>query len=436
MKDVMKGRDIIALGFMTLSLFVGAGNIIYPPIVGLQAGANVWITAFGFLITAVGLPILTVIALAKVGGEMTALSAPIGKVASTVLAVVCYLSVGPLFAVPRTATVSYEIGVLPFMGEGSGGHSLIIYSTCYFLFTILISLYPTKLLDVLGNLLSPLKILALALLGVAAFLYPAGPVGDIAASYSSMPMAKGFSDGYLTMDTLGALVFGIVIVNAIRSRDITDTRQIIRYASIAGMMAFVGFVLIYISLFKLGNNSYSLAPNAENGAVILHMYVRHTFGVYGDMFLAGLITLACVVTAIGLTTACATYFSQLCHIPYKLMVVILAVCGFMVSNLGLTKIIELSVFALTAIYPPCIALVVLSFILRFFRNASLVFSSVMLTALVFGIFDALKPLKLTGLFWYDTLPLAASGLAWLLPTLLVFVCAVVFDRLVLKPRMI
>lgn len=435
MKNRMTVRDIIALGFMTLSLFVGAGNIIYPPMIGLQSGANVWVTACGFLITAVGLPILTVIALSKVDGEMTILSSPIGKVASIALAVVCYLSVGPLFAVPRTATVSFEIGVVPFLDEGPTGYALLVYSVLYFAFVVLVSLYPMRLLDILGNVLSPLKLLALAALGVAAFLYPAGPAGGVIGAYGHAPLAQGFSDGYLTMDTLGALVFGIVIVNAIRSRGISDRKQIVRYATIAGMMALVGFVLIYISLFKLGNNSFGLAPDAPNGAVILHLYVRHTFGIYGDVFLAILITLACVVTAIGLTTACATYFSGLCRVPYKVMVVVLALSGFAVSNLGLTKIIEISVFALTAIYPPCIVLVLLSFLRSRLQKPSLVFSAVMLTSLLFGVLDALKSLKLPALSWYAGLPLSESGLVWLLPSLVVLAVTFSVDRFSVKSRL-
>lgn len=434
MKNKMALRDIIALGFMTLALFVGAGNIIYPPMVGMQAGANVWVTACGFLITAVGLPILTVIALARVDGDMTLLSSPIGKVASIVLAVVCYLSVGPLFAVPRTATVSFTIGTVPFLDGGPTKNALLVYSTFYFVFVALVSLYPTRLLDVLGNILSPLKLLAIAALGVAAFLYPAGEVGPVTGPYLQTPFGQGFSDGYLTMDTLGALVFGIVIVNAIRSRGITDKGPVIRYATIAGLMALVGFVLIYVSLFKLGNNSAGLDPNAENGAVILHLYVRHTFGARGDIFLAVLITLACVVTAIGLTTACATYFSALCKVPYRLMVIVFALSGFAVSNLGLTMIINLSVFALTAIYPPCIMLVVLSFMRHWMRKPPLIFSAVMLTALVFGILDALKSLRLPLLSWYGDLPFAEAGLVWVVPTLGVMVAMIVIDRILLVSR--
>ena len=173
---VLKGQDILALGFMTFALFVGAGNIIFPPIVGLQSGPHVWMAALGFLVTAVGLPVVTVIALAKVGGGMDELSSPIGKIAGGLLAAAAYLAVGPLFATPRTATVSFEVGVAPLTGESPT--ALFIYSLLYFVVVLAVSMYPGKLLDTVGRFLAPLKSIALSVLGSAAFALPAGTIGE------------------------------------------------------------------------------------------------------------------------------------------------------------------------------------------------------------------------------------------------------------------
>ena len=317
----LRTRDIIALGFMTFALFIGAGNIIFPPIVAQQAGEHVWLAAFGFLITAVGLPVITIMALSRTHGSIAILSSPLGKVASLILTVVCYLSVGPLFAIPRTATVSYEIGFSPYFGTSSS--SLLIYSAVYFAFVTIISLYPNKLLDTIGHVLAPLKILSLAILGVAAFLIPSGYIPPAIHNYVSSPVSEGFVNGYLTMDTLGALVFGIVIINAIHSRGVTDTKLVTKYAVIASLISGVGLTLVYLSLFKLGLGSHEVAPNAANGAIILHAYVQHAFGDLGSLFLTGLIFLACMVTAIGLTCACAEYFAQLTKISSKVRVFIL-----------------------------------------------------------------------------------------------------------------
>lgn len=428
---VLKGQDVLALGFMTFALFVGAGNIIFPPIVGLEAGPFVWVAALGFLITAVGLPVITVIALAKVGGAMDALSTPIGRAAGTVLAVVCYLSVGPLFATPRTATVSFEVGVAPLTGDGP--LPLLAYSTVYFALVLLVSLYPGRLLDTVGRFLAPLKIVALIVLGAAAFMVPAGSVGEATSAYQAAPFSQGFISGYLTMDTLGALVFGIVIVNAIRSRGVEDARLITRYAVIAGLIAGLGLVLVYVSLFRLGAGSHTIAAGATNGAQVLHAYVQATFGSLGSGFLAVLIALACLVTAVGLTCACAEFFGQLLGYPYKVLVAVLAGFSLLVSNLGLTQLIHFSVPVLTAIYPPCIVLVALSFAHGLWRSPGAVVAPVMLMALVFGVIDALKVVGLEASMpsMLTHLPLAEQGMAWLLPSVATLIVAVFADRFLL-----
>lgn len=426
---VLKGQDILALGFMTFALFVGAGNIIFPPIVGLQSGPDVWLAAIGFLITAVGLPVLTVVALAKVGGSIDALSSPLGRAAGMLLAIVCYLAVGPLFATPRTATVSFTVGLAPLTGDGP--MPLLVYSVVYFAVVALVSLYPGRLLDTVGRFLAPLKILALAALGVAAFLSPAGPVGDATAEYQAAPFSLGFINGYLTMDTLGALVFGIVIVNAIRSRGIESPRLVTRYAVIAGLIAGVGLVLVYVSLFRLGAGSHVIASGAGNGAQVLHAYVQHTFGDTGSVFLAVLISLACLVTAVGLTCACAEYFSGLLPWSYRTLVLILAAFSLLVSNLGLTKLIAVSIPILTAIYPPCIVLVALSFAQSLWRSPKAVVAPVTLVALLFGCIDAFKATP-----WAQhlpaalaDLPLSQQNLAWLIPSVVALGIAVFCDRL-------
>ncbi|NMP26079.1 branched-chain amino acid transport system II carrier protein [Rahnella sp. SAP-1] len=422
-------KDILALGFMTFALFVGAGNIIFPPMVGLQAGHHVWWAAAGFMITAVGLPVITVIALARVGGGIDALSLPIGRKAGLLLATVCYLAVGPLFATPRTATVSFEVGIAPLIGDSN--MALMIYSLIYFALVIAISLYPGRLLDTVGHILAPMKMVALAILGIAAVLWPAGTPLPATESYEALPFSNGFVNGYLTMDTLGALVFGIVIVNAARSRGVADAKLLTRYTVLAGLIAGLGLLLVYLSLFKLGENSASLVPDAQNGAVILHAYVQHTFGNLGSLFLGALIFIACMVTAVGLTCACAEFFSQYLPLSYKTLVFILGLFSMLVSNLGLSHLIQISIPVLTAIYPPCIALVVLSFTLRWWNSSTRIVAPVMLVSLIFGIIDAIKASTFQAILpeWTAHLPLATQGLAWLPPSVLMLLLVGVFDKM-------
>ena len=422
----LRTQDIVALGFMTFALFIGAGNIIFPPIVAQQAGEHVWLAAFGFLITAVGLPVITIIALSRVEGSIQILSSPLGKIASLILTITCYLTVGPLFATPRTATVSYEIGFSSYLGTSSS--SLLIYSAIYFSVVTLISLYPNKILDTVGYVLSPLKILSLTILGIAAMMIPTGFVPPAINNYIDSPVSEGFVNGYLTMDTLGALVFGIVIIQAIRSRGVSNPKLITRYAVIASIISGIGLTVVYLSLFKLGLGSHEVAANASNGAVILHAYVQHAFGDLGSIFLSAMIFIACMVTAIGLTCACAEYFSSITKIGYKVWVFILIGFSFIISNLGLTKLIAFSVPVLSAIYPPAIVVIMLSFGWKFFNHPRRVIAPVTAVSLVFGILDGLKVANFELPYALTHLPLAEQNLAWLIPSLVVFVIAIVIDK--------
>lgn len=428
----LRTGDIIALGFMTFALFIGAGNIIFPPIVAQQAGDHVWLAAIGFLITAVGLPVITIMALSRMQGSIEIISSPLGRVASLILTVVCYLSVGPLFATPRTATVSYEIGFSSYFGTSSS--SLLIYSAIYFSFVTLVSLYPNKLLDTVGHVLAPLKIIALAILGIAAVMIPSGYVPAPINHYVASPVSEGFVNGYLTMDTLGALVFGIVIIQAIYSRGVTDKKLVTKYAIIASLISGAGLTLVYLSLFKLGLGSHEVAPNAANGAVILHAYVQHAFGNMGSLFLTGLIFLACMVTAIGLTCACGEYFAQLTKLPYKLLVFILVGFSFVISNLGLTKLIAVSVPVLSAIYPPAIVVIMLSFFWKFWHKPSFIVGSVTSIAFIFGIIDGLKVAGFGDYLpeFLQHLPLNEQNLAWLIPSLVVLIITVMIDKVKFK----
>ncbi len=425
----LKGFDLLALGFMTFALFLGAGNIIFPPSAGMASGEFIWQAALGFLLTGVGLPLLTVVALARVGGGMDRLTAPLGKVAGTVLAVAVYLAIGPLFATPRTAVVSFEMGIAPF--SGNAGMPLFIYTLVFFAAMLFLVLNPGQLVNRIGKFITPVLLAALLVLGGAAIFAPAGEVGAASESYRASPLIKGFLEGYLTMDTLGALVFGIVIATAIRDRGVTEPALVTRYSMIAGVIAAVGLSLVYLALFYLGATSQGIAAGAENGVQILTTYVQHTFGTPGSLLLAVVITLACLTTAVGLTTACGEFFSALLPVSYRTVVVVFALFSLLVANQGLTQLISVSVPVLVGLYPLAIVLVALSLLDRFWVSLSRVFVPVMAVTLIFGIVDGLAAAGFTD--WvpvlFTQLPLADQNMGWLVPVLVMLVFAVVTDRL-------
>ncbi len=407
--------DVLALGFMTFALFLGAGNIIFPPMVGLAAGEQLWLAAAGFLLTGVGLPLLTVVALARVGGGLGSLSAPIGRCASVALGVVVYLCIGPLFATPRTATVAFEMGVAPFLGSSPG--LLLAFSVVYFVLVMGLSLYPGRLMDTVGKLITPVLLLALVVLGVAAFALPIGPVAAATGPYAQRPLVEGFLQGYQTMDALGALVFGIVIVQAIQSRGITSARLHTRYTIAAGCIAAIGLGAVYISLVHLGAHSHHLAQEASTGVQVLTLYVQHSFGPAGLWLLAVVIVLACLTTGVGLVSACGAYFAPLLGVSYRSVVLTVGLFAMGVANQGLAQLIVVAVPALYSIYPVAITLVALNLLSSLWRRPSAVFKVGLGVALAFGILDALRAAGAGAWLpaWLEQLPGQAMGLGWLLP---------------------
>ncbi len=428
MISTLKIRDLIALGFMTFALFLGAGNIIFPPMVGHLSGNQLWYSALGFLLTGVGLPLLTVVALARVGGGMGALTAPVGKAAGILLGVLVYLTIGPLFATPRTATVSFEVGFAPFIG--AGGMAQMLYTAAYFGIVMLLALFPGRLLDTVGKVITPVLIVALIVLGAAAVFMPAAGVGQPSGLYVDAPLSQGFIQGYHTMDALGAMVFGIVIINAIRSRGISDARLLTRYAIIAAIVAAVGLALVYVALILLGAGSGGLSPDAVTGAPILTAFVGHVFGPLGNVLLAVVITLACLTTAVGLVSACGDYFSTLLPMSYRSVVIAISLLSTVIANQGLEQLIAVSVPVLSAIYPVAITLVALSLASGWWCRPSRVFIPTLIVATLFGIMDGLTAAGFDYLLpeALAHIPGASLGLGWLLPVLLALAASAAYDR--------
>ena len=421
--------NVLALGFMTFALFLGAGNVIFPPSAGLQAGEHLWPTAIGFLITAVGLPLLTLVALARVGGGIQELTAPLGQVPGLILAVLVYLAIGPLFATPRTATVSYEIGIVSFAGES--WQTLLIYSLVYFAIVLGLALKPGSLVDSVGKIITPILLLALAVLGITALFFPAGEVGPVMQAYRDAPVIGGVLQGYLTMDALGALVFGVVITRAIQDYQVLDARGLTRYTIIASIIAAIALALVYLALFQLGGTSASLVAADANGGQILAAFVQYRFGSAGSVLLAIVIVLACLTTAVGLVSACGVFFSSIFPVRYSRIVWLICIFCTLISNQGLDSLIQVSVPVLAALYPLAIVLVCLGLFSSSLARPQNIMRPVMLVALIFGIVDGLK---IAGFVdrdaaWLNYLPLSSLSLDWLVPALVILSLALVVERI-------
>lgn len=420
MSQKLKSTDVIALGFMLFAFFLGAGNIIFPPLAGQLAGENLIPAMSGFLFTAVGLPLITIIAIAVAGGSWEHLSKHLPKQAATLIVVLIFIIIGPAFAAPRTGLVAYEMAVKPFFADAQQLH-LTTFSVLFFAVAMFFAWSQGKLIDTIGKVLTPVLFIGLITLAVSVFVDPQGVQSAAQGDYVSQPLITGFLEGYNTMDTFGALMFGILIVDALRSKGITESRPTTKYLISAAVIAAVGLAFVYVSLFYLGSTSGTVAAGFDNGGVILSLYVQALFGASGQTVLSVIVLLACLTTAIGLISACSDYFSSVTPVSYKAWVVIIGVACAVVANVGLSQLIALSVPVLFALYPVAIALVALAFVRNRLPNPEVAYRIVVLVAFVFALLDAAKVAGIN-MNAFNMLPLFEVGMAWLMPTFAAIIC--------------
>ncbi len=405
---------------MTFAFFLGAGNIIFPPLAGQLAGENMLSAMSGFLVTAVGLPLVGIIAVAMAGGGWQGLTRDLPSKVATLMAVLIFIIIGPAFAAPRTGLVAYEMAVKPFLSADAGQASLTTFSVIFFAIALFFAWSRGKLIDMIGKFLTPALFIVLAVLAIAVFVNPQASIVAAQGEYATQAFTKGFLEGYNTMDTFAALMFGMLIVDVIRSKGISDEKTTCTYLIYAGLIAAAGLAFVYISLFYLGATSSTVAPNAGNGGVILTAYVMALFGAPGQVILSAIVLLACLTTAIGLISACADYFSSLTPMSYKKWSVVLAVICAVVANVGLNQLIALSVPVLFALYPVAIALVALTLVRKWLPNPRLAYRVVLLVSFIFSMIDVAKYLKFD-VSMFSSLPLFNYGMAWVLPTLVALV---------------
>ncbi|QHS23723.1 branched-chain amino acid transport system II carrier protein [Virgibacillus sp. MSP4-1] len=418
MKQTLATREVFALGFFMLALFLGAGNIIFPPLLGQQAGQSLWPAIAGFLVTGVGLPLVAIITV-SMAGNLDRLSQRVHPFFQVVFPFVIYLAIGPFFGIPRTATVAYEVGVQPFLSENS---SLILFLSTFVFFglTYLLALNPAKLVDRIGKMITPLLLLLIVLIAIRGFASPPGPVGEATGKYLDKAFSSGFLEGYLTMDAIAALVFGLVVINRIKDKGITDVSNIRSYTVKAGLIAGAGLSFVYLSLAFIGATSVSATGVQDNGGSILTNVTSIFFGPTGMVILALVITFACLTTSIGLVSACGEFINERFEkIPYKAVVAIICLFSFTMANLGLTQLIAVSLPVLTMIYPIAIVLIILSIINSIKAMPRIVFSGAIIGAALISLYDGLAAAGLNmvpirNLLSY--LPLFEYGAGWVLPS--------------------
>ena len=434
MKTKLKFSQTVFLATMLFGMFFGAGNLIFPALMGQEAGWNLLPATVGFLITGVGLPLLSVAAIGITRSDgLQELSSKVGRGYSVFFTCALYLTIGPFFAIPRCATTSFTIGVEPMLsGEREGfDWILMLFSLVFFAIVLAFSLWPGKILIWVGKILTPMFLVFLGILVIAALVSPMASVKDIepVADYAtkSSSFFTGFLEGYNTMDVLAGLAFGIVVVNVIRGLGVKDPGDVAAHTVRSGVFSCLIMAVIYFAVALVGVQSRGVFEVQANGGHVLSLIAQHYFGEAGLWIMAGMVTLACLKTSVGLITSISETFQKMFPkaLSYRAWAIVFSVVSFLIANLGLNAIIDYSVPVLMFLYPLSITLVVLALCGKWFRHARCVYVWVTGFTLVAAIFDLIKALPaglLTRLHLQsvpeaveDILPLYSLGLGWVCP---------------------
>ncbi len=429
-------RQKILVAGTLFGMFFGAGNLIFPVHLGQMAGQNALPAIIGFIITAVGIPILGVAAIGVTHSDgLQTLSGKVGKGYGIFFTCLLYLTIGPLFAIPRCATVSFTTGITPLLGADSPERLyLLLFSAVFFAFVLFFSLRPGKITVWIGKIINPLFLFFFAALMLAALLAPGAAVSAVepVEAYRSDAFFPALIEGYGTMDAIAGLAFGIVVIDVIRRMGVDNDDAIAEDVLSSGLLTGALMALIYVVSIVVGAQSRGLFELSENGGIALTQIAGHYLGGVGLFILAFTITFACLKTSIGLVTACAETFSKMTNgkISYRSWAILFTVFSFAVSNIGLSAIIEYSIPMLMLIYPPAIALILLAFLGKFFAHDRTVYIATMIGTWAAAIFDCMKtlPAPVQAALHLDApiafaaahLPLFDKNLGWLLPAVIGF----------------
>ena len=434
MKTRLNLTETLSITSMLFGLFFGAGNLIFPAFMGQAAGRSVLPALLGFLMTGVGMPMLAVATLGITGSNgVLDLSEKISKPFGYFFTCALYLTIGPFFACPRCVTVPFEVGIRPLLPSGMNPQlALFIFSFAFFLATLWFSLRPSKILTWTGKILNPIFLVILGVLLITALLSPIGHIADFepTEAYRSSTILHGFLDGYNTMDTLAGLAFGIIVVDVIKTLGISKPEHIAANTVRAGIFSCLLMGLIYFLVALAGAESRGYSEIYDNGGAVLAAISWHYFPGIGSVLLASIVLFACLKTVIGLVTSCSSTFEEMFPhgLKYRQLVILFSSIIFIISNVGLSSIIQISIPVLMMLYPLSITLIILMLAKHFFNVHKTVLRSVMTAVLISSVFDFCRAmpaswisfLHLEGMisFLEQYLPFFDSGFGWIAPSIL------------------
>lgn len=409
-------KDIIVVGFALFAMFFGAGNLIFPPYLGVVSGSG-WMTGFtGFIIADVGLALLAIMAAAKCQGDINTVLGRAGKRLSFILATAIMICLGPLLAIPRTGATTFEMGIQPIFG----GFSQILFSVIFFGLTLVLTIKPSKVIDIIGQYLTPALLIALIFLIIMGVVSPLGDLNE--APVISNIFSEGISQGYQTMDPLGAIALSAVVIISLTQKGYTEESQKIKLTLQAGLVAAVALVIVYGGLTYLGSTVAhqfaGVSPKDINQTSLIVGITEQLLGKPGKVVLAIIVGLACLTTAIGLVSATAQYFTKITKgaVKYETIVIVVCIFSAVVSNFGVSTIIQFSAPILSVIYPATIVLVIMTLFGHKIKNDN-AFKGATYVALLVSILTVANNMGFEIAF-INKLPLSALGFNWIIPAII------------------
>ncbi len=437
MKRDLTLKETVVITSMLFGMFFGAGNLIFPAKVGLDAGSNMWSAFAGVFVTAVGIPMLAVVGLGLSRSEgVVELSQRVSRKYSLFFCTLLYLTIGPLFAIPRCASTAFSVGAVNLLPQEGERLYLALFSLVFFAVVLYFSLKPGGIMTWIGKWLNPVFLVFLAVLVIAALAKPVSSISAVAPaeSYASSGSAffRGFLEGYNTLDALAGLAFGIVVIDVVRKNGISQPERVAVNTAKAGIFSCLFMGLIYLFITLICAQSAPVCAGADNGGTVLGTIANHYFRSAGSVLMTLIVTFACLKTAIGLVTSCSKAFVDM--FPkgpgYTVWAVVFSLMSFGIANFGLTTIVSWCVPVLMFLYPLAITLILLSLSGKFIGANPTVYRTTTAFTLIAAVFDMIGTVSgmvpgsrvLAGLkaFAGNILPLYDLGLGWILPAAIGF----------------
>lgn len=420
------GKDCVVVGFALFSMFFGAGNVVFPPYLGMESGTQ-WLSGFLFYFIAdIGLAMMALFAILRNNGP-DGITGHIGRIPSTVLMSAIILCIGPMLAIPRTAATTYEMAIAPL----TPAVPPVVFSVLFFVVILLLSVKESAVVDIVGKVLTPLLLLGLLVLIVKGVVSPLGEITS--APQVSGVAATGIRAGYQTMDVLAAMAFGIIVLKSAQEKGYTDGKGKTKMITGAALLAGVLLLLVYLGLTYLGATvAGRFNIHITRAELVIHI-VEMLLGRAGLIIFGVVVALACMTTAVALVSSSASFFANLCRgkISYSAFVAIICVFSAVVSNLGLDRIVAIASPVLDVVYPPTLVLIVLSLFGDRVHNcvhrsavAGALLASLLTTASAYGL----------RMPFLEHLPLASLGLGWVVPAAVFGLAAFLVERIAAARR--